>query len=138
MESGVSARKGNMNIYKKWILAFVLFLTVGTGGLLLGRGTAPDQTTSMLSWEQCDTIYVKILEKQDNYFHVEGLSVNDINGQGEYAFSLEENVKLLWRGTEITAADLQVGDNLAITYSGEVLESYPAQFTQVLQIKKLS
>ena len=81
---------------------------------------------------------MKILEKQDNYFHVEGLSVNDINGQGEYAFSLEENVKLLWRGTEITAADLQVGDNLAITYSGEVLESYPAQFTQVLQIKKLS
>ena len=91
-----------------------------------------------MSWEQCETIYVTILEKQDDYFHVEGLSVNDINGQGEYRFSLEDDVKLVWRGTEITAADLQVGDNIAITYSGGVLESYPAQFAQVLQIKKLS
>ncbi|MDO4155586.1 MAG: DUF3221 domain-containing protein [Oscillospiraceae bacterium] len=119
-------------------IIFGCVLAVGAGGFLLGWETAPDAATSSLSWEQCDTIYVKILEKQDNYFHVEGLSVNDINGQGEYTFSLEENVKLLWRGTEITAADLQVGDNLAITYNGEVLETYPAQFTQVLQIKKLS
>lgn len=128
-----------MNTCGKWILVFVLLLVVGAGSFLLGRETAPDHTTSTLPWEQCDTIYVTILEKQDdNYFHVEGLSVNDINGQGEYSFSLEDDVKLVWRGTEITAADLQVGDNIAITYSGGVLESYPAQFAQVLQIKKLS
>jgi hypothetical protein len=69
---------------------------------------------------------------------VKGLSVNDVNGQGEYSFSLEDDAKLVWRGTEITAADLQVGDNIAITYSGGVLEIYPAQFAKVLQIKKLS
>ena len=47
-------------------------------------------------------------------------------------------MKCVWRGTEIAVADLQVGDNIAITYSGDVLETYPAHFTQVLQIKKLS
>lgn len=51
---------------------------------------------------------------------------------------MEDDAKLVWRGTEITAADLQVGDNIAITYSGGVLEIYPAQFAKVLQIKKLS
>lgn len=138
MESTVSAEGESMKSYGKWMLVFVLLLAVGAGGFLLGRETAPDHTASTLSWEQCETIYVTILEKQDDYFHVEGLSVNDINGQGEYRFSLEDDVKLVWRGTEITAADLQVGDNIAITYSGGVLESYPAQFAQVLQIKKLS
>ena len=128
-----------MKSYRKWILVFVLLLAGGAGGFLLGRETAPDSTTSTLSWMQCDTIYVTILEKQDgNYFHVKGLSVNDVNGQGEYSFSLEDDAKLVWRGTEITAADLQVGDNIAITYSGGVLEIYPAQFAKVLQIKKLS
>lgn len=95
MESAVSAEGGSMKSYGKWILVFVLLLAVGAGGFLLGRETAPDHTTSTLSWEQCDTIYVKILEKQDDYFHVEGLSVNDINGQGEYTFSLEDDVKLV-------------------------------------------
>ena len=99
MESAVFAEGGSLKSYRKWILVFVLLLAVGAGGFLLGRETAPDSTTSTLSWMQCDTIYVTILEKQDgNYFHVKGLSVNDVNGQGEYSFSLEDDAKLVWRG----------------------------------------
>ena len=110
MESAVFAEGGSLKSYRKWILVFVLLLAVGAGGFLLGRETAPDSTTSTLSWMQCDTIYVTILEKQDgNYFHVKGLSVNDVNGQGEYSFSLEDDAKLVWRGTEITAADFGMG-----------------------------
>lgn len=127
-----------MKSYGKWLLLCGVVLAVGAGGFLLGRMTAPQDAEALLSWEQCDTIYATILEQQDTFLHVEGLSVNDINGQGEYIVPLDNDMKCVWRGTEIAVADLQVGDNIAITYSGDVLETYPAHFTQVLQIKKLS
>lgn len=127
-----------MNPYGKWLLLCGVVLAVGAGGFLLGRTTAPDDAASVLSWEQCDTIYATILDQQDTFLHLEGLSVNDINGQGEYIVPLDKDIKCIWRGVEIPVADLEVGDNLAITYSGDVLETYPVHFTQVLQIKKLS
>ena len=37
----------------------------------------------------------------------------------------------MWRYTEITPEDLEIGDHISITFTGEVLESYPAQIQQV-------
>ena len=37
----------------------------------------------------------------------------------------------MWRYTEITPEDLESGDHISITFTGEVLESYPAQIQQV-------
>lgn len=65
---------------------------------------------------------------------VKGLDVNDINHRGEYDFSIDDDTKLLWHGTEIKKSDLKEGQNISITSTGEVLERYPAGLTKVTKI----
>jgi len=81
--------------------------------------------------------YAEILERNGNYFHVKGLSVNDINFRGEFTFSAKEDTALIWCGTNITLDDLDVGDNISITFSGGVLETDPAQINNIKAIKLL-
>lgn len=121
-----------------WLIA--IGIVMGTGGFLLGRKTvlSDKNADDILNWMQCDTIYVTILEKQDFQIRAEGLSVNDINGQGEFVFSIDPETNLIWRGTTILEEALQEGDIIAVTYDGQILEQYPAQICHVLQIKKLS
>lgn len=75
--------------------------------------------------------------KNGSAFTVSGLSVNDVNRRGEFTFVADENTELLWHGTKITLDDLEEGDTVAITDSGEVLEIYPARLTKVLRIELL-
>ena len=94
-----------------------------------GRATAPKEVYK--------TFYAEITEKNGSAFTVSGLSVNDVNRRGEFAFVADENTELLWHGTKITLDDLEEGDTVAITDSGEVLEIYPAMLTKVLRIELL-
>lgn len=41
---------------------------------------------------------------------------------------------LSWRGTEISLSDLDIGDNISITFSGETLDTYPVQINDVVRI----
>ncbi len=45
--------------------------------------------------------------------------------------AIVEETKIMWRYTGITPEDLESGDHISITFTGEVLESYPAQIQQV-------
>lgn len=83
------------------------------------------------------TFYAEITEITDNILYVRGLDVNDINYRGEFTFSIIEETELLWRGTKIELSELDVGDNVAITFEGEILESYPAQIKEVVKIQLL-
>lgn len=83
------------------------------------------------------TFYAEITEITDNILYVRGLDVNDINYRGEFTFSIIEETELLWRGTKIELSELDVGDNIAITFEGEILESYPAQIKEVVKIQLL-
>ena len=84
------------------------------------------------------TFYAEIKEiNNNNAFLVEGLSVNDINYRGEFTFSVIGETKLEWRGTEISISDLKVGDNISITFDGEILDTYPAQIKEVIKIQLL-
>ena len=65
---------------------------------------------------------------------IEGLDTNDINHKGEFDFSIDDNTELLWNNTEIELSDLKEGQNVSITSTGAVLESYPAQLTEVTKI----
>ena len=65
---------------------------------------------------------------------IEGLETNDINHRGELDFSIDNDTELLWNNTKIEVSDLKEGQDVSITSTGEVLESYPAQLTKVTKI----
>ena len=65
---------------------------------------------------------------------IEGLETNDINHRGEFDFFIDNDTELLWNNTKIEISDLKEGQNVSITSTGEVLESYPAQLTEVTKI----
>lgn len=65
------------------------------------------------------------------------MDVNDINFRGNFALSVVEETKITWRYTDIFMDDLDVGDSIAITFSGDILESNPAQIQTVDAIQLL-
>lgn len=65
---------------------------------------------------------------------VEGPEINDINHRGLFTFSIKDDTKILWRGTEIKLSDLKEGQNVSITSTGFVEETYPAGLTEVPRI----
>ena len=83
------------------------------------------------------TFYAEIEEIKDNFILVKGLSVNDINFRGEFTISVVEETELEWRNTKINVTDLNVGDNISITFTGEILDSYPVQIKGVVKIQLL-
>ena len=93
-----------------------------------------ENTTSELSTQ---TFYATISHIQNNTFTVTGMEVNDINFRGRFRFSIAEGTKITWRYTDISADDLDVGDNIAITFTGEILETDPGQIQQVEVIQLL-
>ncbi len=57
-----------------------------------------------------------------------GLTINDINHRDLFTASFSANTEILNDSGEITATDLSRGDIIAMTYCGEVLESYPSDY----------
>ena len=85
-----------------------------------------------------DVFNAKIKEIRENNgittILIEGLETNDINHRGDFDFSIDNDTELLWNNTKIEISDLKEGQNVSITSTGEVLESYPAQLTEVTKI----
>ena len=115
------------------ILAAVLVAGAFVGGFFVGKNNTQKET----DLPNCEVVYAEIISADNCYFHVKGLDVNDINGRGEFTFSVKENTRLVWRGTVIPLSDFQSGDNIAFFWNGVVLESYPAQVQNVVMIKLL-
>lgn len=82
------------------------------------------------------TFYAQVSDISGYQIRAEGLTVNDINFRGAFDF-LAEDAKITWRGTDISVEDIDVGDNIAVSFSGEVMESYPVKLTQVTHIALL-
>lgn len=116
---------------KSWkiICAAVLMVALVCGAFFLGRCTAVT--------EPGVCFHAEILERDGTFFHVNGLDCNDINGRGEFTFSVKDGTPLVWRGTALTLDDLDTGDRIMVTYSGYVLETYPAQLPDVYRIDLL-
>ena len=81
--------------------------------------------------------YATITDVKDNVLTVEGLAVNDINFRGAFTFSLEENTAVIWRYADLAPEDLETGDTVAVIFTGEILESYPARLTDVTAVQLL-
>ena len=125
-------KKGLKIILIIFIVAIALIL-----GYFVGYKRAYDKIENANQTIDQQTFYAEIKEITDNHFLVQGLTVNDINYRGEFTFSIMGETELLWRGAEIELSDLDVGDNIAITFVGEVLESYPAQITEIVRVQLL-
>ena len=113
----------------KKALCVALVLALMVGAFLLGRATAPAGDGK--------TFYAVIDSTDGSHFVVTGLEVNDVNHRWDFHFRVEEDTPILWRGTALTAADLEPGDTVAITYTGPVQETAPAGIARVLKIELL-
>ena len=83
------------------------------------------------------TFYATVSDIRDNAVTVTGMEVNDINFRGEFCFSGTEETEITWRYTDISLGDLEAGDNVSITFTGEVMETSPAQIQGVEMIQLL-
>ena len=123
------------------LIAAVVIIAAGAfvGGIFVGRSgqNAEDNAAAENEVLYCEVVYAEILSNDNGHFHVKGLDVNDINGRGEYTFSVKEDTKLVWRGTPLSVEDFDAGDRIAFYYNGLVLESHPAIVPNVIRIKLL-
>lgn len=69
---------------------------------------------------------------------VNGLDTNDINHKSEFWCSISDATILLdSKNNKIEVTDLKEGQNVSITYTGGVQETYPGQIGNVLRVKLL-
>lgn len=80
------------------------------------------------------TFYAQIKEINGNSMLVSGLKENDVNFRSEFYLYITSNTKLEWHFTDIALSDFVPGQNISVTFSGEVQETYPAQIKSVNKI----
>ena len=61
----------------------------------------------------------------------------DINSRGAFIFSVEEDTKLEWHHAPIKLSEFDVGDCVAVTHTGSIMESYPGKIEKVTKLQLL-
>lgn len=80
----------------------------------------------------------EIIEKDEMVtLLVDGLDVNNINNRGEFYITIDKETKLVWQGVNLNMNELKVGQNIAITYDGGVLETAPAKISKLYRVELL-
>lgn len=106
----------------------MLLLAAVLCAFIVGRVTAPRE--DVLSVYDCTTFYATIESVNGNVLLVQGLDVNDINTRSKFTLTVDEQTRLLWHGTEMELADLQIGASVAVTYTGLIQETYPGNIIE--------
>lgn len=127
---------------KKNKITHILFLLIG--GVIIasiffyiGYKAAYSRYKNVETALNIQTFYATISDIAEDTVTVTGMDVNDINFRGEFIFSIEKETKIIWRYTDIAFSDLDTGDKIAITFAGEIMETYPMQITQIEHIQLL-
>lgn len=118
----------------------VIALGFGIGGFFIGRNTIPQEDTSSVHTNDAalyQTFYAKIEENNGQSLLVKGLEVNDINSRGEFSVAIDADTILEWRSEPISLAELEVGDTVSITHTGNIGETYPAQIFETVRVQLL-
>ena len=76
-------------------------------------------------------------EKEPKLIEVKVLDINDINFRGNFEFLVTEATELEWRYTMLEPNELEIGDNIAIIFTGNIEEKNPASINDVLKIQLL-
>ena len=116
----------------KFVVAMLCYSAVLAGAFcFIGYKAAYDRMENAAPTIIPQTFYATISDIQGNTLKVTGMEVNDINFRGEFCFSIAEKTKIAWRYTDISIEDLDMGDHISITFTGEILETYPVEIQQV-------
>lgn len=120
------------------VVTLVLMMLTGVICYFIGYKNAYDDFEYGLSQSTASpyTFYAEITDIRDRTIQVTGLSVNDINFRGDFVFPVHEETEIEWRYTKLEFGELDIGDTIAITFDGEVLETSPAQI-EVFKIQLL-
>lgn len=133
-----------MSNMQKLIMGFVILIIIVVsflGGIFIGQAYSP-KNDLWINRIDSTTFYATIEEIKEyngvTRVFVKGLDINDINYRGEYYFSIKENTAITWRTENITISDLNVGDNISITFTDEtILTIYPTPLNEVIKINLL-
>lgn len=111
-------------------------------GLFVGQNNAPknDLAISKVIGQTFYANIESIKQYNDGSFHlnVTGLEVNDINYRGNFTFKVDDSMDMTWRGEKVKVSDFKVGNNIAITFTDEMLISIsPTPLTEVVKIQIL-
>lgn len=121
-----------------FVVVFVLYTVILAGiSFFIGNQSARKQIENLADGGTAETFYAEISDRKNNFLRVTGLEINDINFRGDFVFSIDEETKMTWRYTEISVEDLDIGDTVSITFTGEIQETAPAKITHVTQIQLL-
>ena len=121
-----------------FVVVFVLYIVILAGiSFFIGNQSARKQIENLADGGTAETFYAEISDRKNNFLRVTGLEINDINFRGDFVFSIDEETKMTWRYTEISVEDLDIGDTVSITFTGEIQETAPAKITHVTQIQLL-
>ena len=119
-----------------FVVVFVLYTVILAGiSFFIGNQSARKQIENLADGGTAETFYAEISDRKNNFLRVTGLEINDINFRGDFVFSIDEETKMTWRYTEISVEDLDIGDTVSITFTGEIQETAPAKITHVTQIQ---
>ena len=132
-----------MKKYKNAIVFFILLVIASivsyyVGSLITYNKFEKDLDNNQLNY-QC--FYATItdikdtgFEKEPKFIEVKGLDINDKNFRGNFEFIVTEATEIEWRYTKLEPDELEVGDNIAIIFTGNIQEKDPAHIEDVLKI----
>lgn len=104
----------------KVISCVIVLIPAEVGDYVTGYRTAYNRLEEAQPNVQTETLYATIMDIRDNSFSMEGMCVNDINYRGASGSEVSDEIKLVWRGTEMTISEFHIGDSVSIIYSGEI------------------
>lgn len=120
-----------------FVIAVLYSVVIAGVFYFIGYKVAYDRMENSASALVHQTFYATISDIQGNTLIVKGMEINDINFRGNYCFSVAEETKIMWRFTDISIEDLDIGDNISITFAGTILLSDPGQILGVEVIQLL-
>lgn len=131
-KAGVDVMNGKT---MRYAATAALMIMIAAGAYLLGYKTAYDRMDRAAY--DTETFYAVITDISDSSITVRGMEINDINFRGRFTFSVMKETAYLWRGTEISPEDLDEGDNISITFTGQIQEISPVVIREVLKVQLL-
>lgn len=107
---------------KKLSIITILSFSIG---ILIGYYIPTQEETSF---------YGIVTEITESNLHIQGIPENDISHRGAFILHITSKTKIIGDNSSISISDIPIHSTIQISYTGSILESYPAQINNVTEI----